>query len=54
MKIKGFSFSRAIGLSGAKGKLAKYTGIPTTKEGRRRKADRLIAEAILGSKKKGK
>lgn len=35
----GFSFSakRAFGISAAKGKLSKHTGIPLTKQGRQRK-----------------
>lgn len=54
MGIKGFSLNKAIGVSEAKTKLAKATGIPTTKAGRKRKAERLIAGAILGTDKKGK
>lgn len=54
MGIKGFSFNRAIGASDAKTKIAKMTGIPTTKAGRKRKAERLIAETLLGTGKKGK
>lgn len=54
MGIKGFSLNRATGLSDAKTKLAKATGIPTTKAGRKRKAERLVAQAILGTSKKGK
>lgn len=43
-KKKGFSFSlkRATGISGAKGKWAKKTGIPTTKQGRRAKVGKLF------------
>ena len=54
MGIKGFSINRATGLSDVKTKLAKATGIPTTKAGRKRKAEHLIAQAILGPNKKGK
>ena len=39
-KIPGLSFSwkRALGITSAKRKIAKATGIPTTKAGRQRKA----------------
>lgn len=42
MKIRGLSFSwkRAVGISAAKRKVAKATGIPTTKQGRRNKVER--------------
>lgn len=38
-KIPGLSFSwkRALGVTAAKRKFAKWTGIPTTKSGRQRK-----------------
>jgi hypothetical protein len=38
----GFSFSwkRATGISAAKGKIARMTGIPTTRQGRQRKLGR--------------
>ena len=36
--IPGFSWKRAVGISGAKRKISKATGIPTTKAGRKRKA----------------
>ena len=41
-KIPGLSFSwkRALGITSAKRKIAKATGIPTTKAGRQRKARR--------------
>lgn len=44
MKIPGVSFSakRALGVTGAKRKIAKATGIPTTKSGRRNKLGRLF------------
>jgi hypothetical protein len=43
-KKHGFSFSwkRAIGISGARGKIARYTGIPTTKSGLQRKIGRIV------------
>lgn len=39
MKVSGLTFSlkRAIGISAAKGKIAKATGMPTTKQGLERK-----------------
>ena len=42
--IPGLSFSlkRATGISSAKGKIAKATGIPTTKQGRQRKLGALF------------
>lgn len=44
----GFSFSwkRALGISGAKGKISRLIGIPLTKSGRQRKAGRLIGDAV--------
>lgn len=41
----GFSFSwkRASGISSAKQKIARMTGIPTTKGGRQRKAGRILS-----------
>lgn len=43
-KIPGLSFSwkRALGITGAKRKIAKATGIPTTKAGRQRKVGKLL------------
>ena len=35
--IPGFSLNRALGISSAKQKIARATGIPTTKQGRKRK-----------------
>ena len=42
--MRGFSFSwkRALGISKAKRKIAKCTGIPTTKSGRRNKVGRML------------
>jgi hypothetical protein len=44
LRIPGLSFSwrRAIGLSAFKGRVARYTGIPTTRTGRQRKVGRMI------------
>ena len=54
MKIPGLSFSlkRAIGVSGFKTKVAKRTGIPTTKQGAERKIGGAILKAITGKKRK--
>ena len=43
-KIPGLSFSwkRALGITSAKRKFAKATGIPTTKAGRQRKLGKLF------------
>lgn len=45
-KIPGFSFSakRAFGITNAKRKIAKKTGIPTTKSGRQKK----VGKAMTG------
>ena len=40
MGFGGFSWKRALGITRLKTKLARQTGIPTTREGRRRKVDR--------------
>ena len=37
-----FSWKRAVGISGMKGKIAKATGIPTTKSGRQKKLGRIL------------
>lgn len=44
VKKYGFSFSwkRAIGISGAKGKISRKTGIPLTRSGRQRKVGRAM------------
>ena len=43
-KIPGLSFSwkRALGITSAKRKIAKATGIPTTQAGRQRKVGKLL------------
>lgn len=38
----GFSWKRATGITKAKTKIAKATGIPTTKQGRKRKAQNAL------------
>ena len=37
-----FSWKRALGITSAKRKIAKATGIPTTRQGRRAKVGRLF------------
>jgi hypothetical protein len=41
--MKGFSWKRALGITGAKNKIARKTGIPTTKAGRKRKIDNMTS-----------
>lgn len=45
--IPGFSAKRAFGVSSAKAKVARATGIPTTKAGRKRKAQNILWKAIF-------
>lgn len=52
MASGGFSWKRALGITSAKQKIARATGIPTTKAGRKRKAERMLWDAIFGSPKK--
>lgn len=40
----GFSWKRALGVTKAKQRIARATGIPTTKQGRRNKRNRAIAK----------
>ncbi len=53
MKVPGLSFSwkRALGISQAKQKIARKTGIPTTKQGLERKIGSSILNAFFGKKK---
>lgn len=44
MSFGGFSWKRALGITKAKQKIAKVTGIPTTKQGRKRKRNTTIAK----------
>lgn len=52
--IRGFSFSwkRAIGISGLKTKVARKTGIPTTRGGLERKVGRMVLNMLFGKKKR--
>ena len=53
MKIPGLSFSlkRAVGVTAAKQKIAKKTGIPLTKQGLERKIGGAVLKAVFGKKK---
>lgn len=53
MKIPGLSFSlkRAVGITAAKQKIAKKTGIPLTKQGLERKVGGAVLKAVFGKKK---
>ena len=54
MKISGLSFSwkRAVGITKAKQKVARATGIPTTRQGLERKIGAMVVGSLLGTKKK--
>lgn len=54
MKIPGLSFSlkRAVGISAAKQKIARKTGIPTTRGGLERKIGKYVINALIGKKRK--
>lgn len=54
MKIPGLSFSmkRAVGLTAAKQKISRKTGIPLTKGGLERKVGKMVIDSITGKKKK--
>lgn len=49
-RIPGLSFSwkRALGITQAKQKIARQTGIPTSKAGIERKIGKMILEALFG------
>jgi hypothetical protein len=52
MKIPGVSFSwkRALGITQAKQKIARKTGIPTSKAGLERKIGNVIIKSLFGKK----
>ena len=56
MKIPGLSFSlkRAIGVSGLKAKIARETGIPTTRQGLERKIGDMAISTLTGKKTRKK
>lgn len=51
MSFGGFSWKRALGVTSAKRKIAKATGIPTTKAGRKRKAQNIMWKTVTGKRK---
>lgn len=53
MKIPGLNFSwkRALGITKVKQKVAKDTGVPTSRSGLERKIGNAILNAIFGKKK---
>ena len=46
MNKGGFSIKRLVGISNAKRKIARATGIPTTKSGRQQKLGRIVSKSI--------
>lgn len=52
MKGLSFSLKRAVGISGLKTKVARKTGIPTTKQGLERKIGNAVLSAFTGGKKR--
>ena len=54
MKLPGLSFSwkRAVGITAAKQKIARATGIPTTRKGLERKVEAFVLNAIFGKRKR--
>ncbi len=54
MKIPGLSFSlkRAVGITAVKQKIARTTGIPTTRQGIERKVGAMLLGSMFGTKKK--
>lgn len=43
-----FSWKRALGITQAKQKIARQTGVPTTKAGIERKSGKMILKSIFG------
>jgi len=46
--MKGFSVNRALGVTKAKRKISKTTGIPLSKSGRKRKVQRTLWKMLVG------
>lgn len=46
MAKSGFSWKRLLGISSTKSKIARATGIPTSKQGRKRKRNSIIAKSL--------
>lgn len=53
MRIRGlsFSWSRLLGIAGLKNKVARKTGVPTTRGGLERKLGRIMIELVFGKRK---
>ncbi len=51
MKGLSFSWKRFLGISGAKTKIARKTGVPTTKGGLEKKVGSVILNLLFGKKK---
>lgn len=54
MKGLSFSLKRAVGISGLKTKVARATGIPTTRQGLERKVGKAVLTTLTGGRKKSK
>ena len=54
MKGLSFSLKRAVGISGLKTKVARATGIPTTRQGVERKVGQAVLRTLTGGRKKSK
>lgn len=52
MKGLTFSLKRAVGISGLKNKIARKTGIPTTRQGLERKVGQTVLSALTGGRKR--
>lgn len=46
--MRGFSWKRALGITSAKRKISRATGIPLSKSGRKRKAQSTLWKMIFG------
>lgn len=46
-----FSWKRALGITALKRRIARATGIPTTKQGRQRKMEHMFFQMFFGKKK---
>ncbi|MCQ2216255.1 MAG: hypothetical protein MJZ31_10105 [Bacteroidales bacterium] len=51
MKGLSFSWKRFLGISGVKTKIARKTGVPTTKGGLEKKLGSIILNLLFGKKK---
>lgn len=46
--MRGFSWKRAVGVSSAKSRISRKTGIPLSKQGRKRKAQNALWKMLFG------